>query len=386
MDMLVRERLLSRIQNGFRRGPIVAILGPRQCGKTTLARLYMEGHPQLTYYDLSKENDRQALKQPYAVLEPLKGLIVLDEVQKEPKVFDALRVLVDRTDNPAQFLILGSSSPSLIKGTPESLAGRIAFIEMGGFSIREVNNEWEKLWVRGGFPRSFLSFSEEASFEWREDFVRTFVERDIFALGLKLNPSVMNRFISILANYHGKIFNAAQIADMMDLSAVTIKRYLDILAGSFLMHIVQPWHENLEKRQVKSPKVYFRDTGLLHFFYSFTEYRALLSHPAVGFSFEGFVMDHIIRLVGARYVYFWKIHSGAKLDAFIQKKGKRIGIEIKFNAAPKSSKSMRVAHDLLKLDCLFVVYPGDKLYLLESKIQALPITELSTKLDELELA
>jgi predicted AAA+ superfamily ATPase len=314
-------------------------------------------------------------------LEPLRGLVVLDEVQRKPALFELLRVLADRRGTPARFLILGSASPDLVRGVSESLAGRVRFVDMGGFSLAEVGaRNGERLWLRGGFPRAFLAPSEERSRAWRGDFIRSFLERDIPQLGISVPAAALRRFWVMVAHYHGQVWNAAEFARSLGSSEPTARRYLDLLAGAFVVRLLSPWHENVSKRQVKAPKVYVRDTGLLHALLGLGSRRDLLGHPKVGASWEGFVIEQILSEADPREAYFWATHSGAELDLLLFRKGARLGFEVKFTDAPRVTKSMQVAKSDLRLRRLYVVYPGPRSFRLGEGIEALSLHDLSRAL------
>jgi uncharacterized protein len=374
--MIQRSIYLNQLEIAIGRSPVTALLGPRQCGKTTLARQLAE-HQKATFFDLESIPDRRRLQNPELVLGSLLGLVVLDEIQQMPELFPVLRILVDRPENRACFLILGSASPEIIKSASESLAGRLEFIELQGFNLSETGaNAWESLWVRGGFPRSFLSATEEDSQAWREGFIRTFLERDIPQLGINIPAVAMRRFWTMLAHYHGQTWNAAEIGRSMGLSDKTVRSYLDILTGTFMIRQLQPWFENLGKRQVKSPKIYFRDTGLLHSLLDIPDKHSLLGHPKVGASWEGFALEQALQLLRPNTAYFWGTHAGAELDLVFQFHGSRFGIEIKYNEAPVLTPSMRIAASELALDHLWIVYPGNESYPITTNITTLPLKNL----------
>ncbi len=376
-SMINRPFYINRLIRAFQRAPIAALLGPRQCGKTTLARLLMNDNT-ATYFDLESVPDQRRLENPELVLGALEGLIILDEIQLNPKLFSVLRVLVDRPDNKAQYLILGSASPDIIRNASETLAGRVEFIELSGFDLLEVGiDKWEDLWLRGGFPRSFLAASVQDSVAWREGFIRTFLERDIPQLGINIPAVAMRRFWTMLAHYHGQTWNASQLSRSMGLSDKTVRSYLDILTGTFMVRQLQPWIANLGKRQVKSPKVYFRDSGLLHGLLEITDNHNLLGHPKVGASWEGFVIDQVLQLVRPNQAYFWATYSGSEIDLLYTIEGKNYGIEVKFNEAPKITASMHTALAELKLEHLWVIYPGQESYPAHERISVLPINEIN---------
>ena len=313
------------------------------------------------------------------MLGSLNGLVILDEIQEMPELFQVLRVLVDRPENHARFLILGSASPEIIKSASETLAGRLEFIELQGFDLSETGvDTWETLWLRGGFPRSFLSNSDEDSLAWREGFIRTFLERDIPQLGINIPAVTMRRFWTMLAHYHGQTWNAAEIGRSMGLSDKTVRSYLDILTGTFMIRQLQPWFENLGKRQVKSPKIYFRDTGLFHSLLDIPDRHILLGHPKVGASWEGFAIEQALQILHPNAAYFWGTHAGAEIDLVFQHKGKRYGMEVKFSEAPSLTPSMRIAVSELNLERLWIVYPGNEVYPVTEKITALPLAKLET--------
>jgi predicted AAA+ superfamily ATPase len=382
--MILRSHYLDQLQVAVGRSPVTALLGPRQCGKTTLAREFAEGQP-ATFFDLESIPDRRRLQNPELMLGSLVGLVVLDEIQEMPELFQVLRVQVDRPENRSRFLILGSASPEIIRTASETLSGRVEFIELGGFDLSETGADtWEPLWLRGGFPRSFLAASEDDSLAWREGFIRTFLERDIPQLGINIPAVAMRRFWTMLAHYHGQTWNAAEIGRSMGLSDKTIRSYLDILTGTFMIRQVQPWFENVGKRQVKSPKIYFRDTGLLHSLLDIPDKHSLLGHPKVGASWEGFAMEQVLQILAPNAAYFWGTHSGAELDLIFQLRGKRYGMEIKFNEAPTLTRSMRIAASDLALDHLWIVYPGNEIYPVEQNITTLPLKKLGTLRDQIK--
>jgi len=365
------------MKQALQRSPVVALLGPRQCGKTTLAH-------QLTgtdshFFDLESTLDRQALSlAAERTLAPLRGMVVLDEVQTMPQLLPVLRVLADRRDTPAQFLLLGSASPDLIRGAAESLAGRVAFVQLGGFDVTETGADSAgQLWERGGFPRSFLAPNEAGSYAWRQDFIETFLSRDAARFGITLPPEGLRRFWTMLAHLHGGSLNAAELGRALDLDQKTASRYVDILCGAFLVRRLSPWFENTGKRLVKAPKIYLRDTGLLHALLGLRTPTEVRSHPRLGASWEGFALEHAINCFNAeRDAYFWGTHGGAELDLLINRGGAKIGFEFKFTESPSTTKSMRVAMTDLKLKRLFVVYPGTRRFELDDNIVALPLTGL----------
>ncbi len=374
--MIPRPAVINRIERALAIHPIAALLGPRQCGKTTVARMIAEQRP-TTYFDLENPVDIRRLSAPLTVLQDLSGLIIIDEVQRRPDLFELLRVLADRPQNSAQFLLLGSASPQLVRGVSESLAGRIGFIDVSGFTIAEVDPaERDRLLVRGGFPRSFLAMDDSASMAWRQSFLRTFLERDIPQLGITIPAETLRRFWTMVAHYHGQTWNAAQFARSLGTSEVTARRYLDILAGAYMVRILPPWFENLGKRQVKAPKIYIRDSGILHALLQLGTLADLQSHPKLGASWEGFAVEQIIGLLDTRDAYYWATHGGAELDLLVRVAGKNYGFECKYADAPGTSRSMHIALNDLALEHLWVVYPGRQEYALDSRISVIPIDSL----------
>jgi predicted AAA+ superfamily ATPase len=310
-------------------------------------------------------------------LEPLSGLVVIDEVQRQPALFELLRVLVDRPHNQARFLLLGSASPRLVKDVSESLAGRIGFVDLSGFDLREVGPEnRDLLWIRGGFPRSFLAPDDSAATIWREDFIRTFLERDIPQFGITIPAETLRRFWTMIAHYHGQVWNAAEFARSLGTSENTARRYLDILAGAYMVRILPPWFENISKRQVKAPKIYIRDSGILHTLLQLPTLPDVQGHPKLGTSWEGFALEQVLALLETRDTYFWATHSGAELDLLVMIGGKRHGFEFKYSDAPGRTRSMSVAIQDLNLEHLWVLYPGNQDYSLEEKISVTPVSSL----------
>ena len=376
--MLARPYFLAQLEAALRRSPVTALLGPRQCGKTTLARQLAQER-EVTFFDLESLPDQRRLQNPELVLGALRGLVVLDEIQAMPALFSVLRVLVDRPENQTRFLILGSASPVLIKSVSESLAGRVEFVELGGFDLLETGAEyWQTLWRRGGFPRSFLADAEDDSLAWREGFIRTFLERDIPQLGIHIPPAALRRFWTMLAHYHGQTWNAAELSRSMSLSDKTVRSYLDILTGAFMVRQLQPWYENLGKRQIKSPKIYLRDTGLLHSLLDIPDQAGLWGHPKSGASWEGFALEQILRTLRPAQAYYWATHGGAELDLLVSVQGKRYGFEIKLNESPAITASMRTAIEVLSLEQLWIVYPGTHAHPVDEKIALLPLTKIES--------
>lgn len=382
MSLVERKRLRARIEERLATSPVVSVLGPRQAGKTTLAREVAKGRT-ATIFDLEDPRALARLEHPLSALEPLEGLVVIDEVQRMPELFPLLRVLADREPSPAKFLILGSAAPSLVRGVSESLAGRVAFVDMAGFDLTEVGAEaFERLWLRGGFPRSFLAESDTSSLDWRNDFIRTFLERDVPQLGITIPATTLRRFWTMIAHYHGQVWNAAELARSLGSSEGTARRYIDLLSSVFLVRQLPPWFENVGKRQVKSPKIYIRDTGLLHALLGLEDKAALESHPKLGASWEGFALEQVLAVTGERNVYFWATHAGAELDLLLFSKGQRIGVELKYGDAPKVTRSMRIAIGDLGLERLFVVHPGPDSHSLDERIEAVSIRDLERRLQQ----
>ena len=365
----------ARIDEAFSVHPAVALTGPRQCGKTTLARAVAAAEPEeSTFFDLESAVDRRRLQAPEQALAGLSGLVVIDEVQREPALFETLRVLVDRPGNPARFLVLGSASPALVRGVSESLAGRVGLVELTGFDMSEVGPEsWRTLWLRGGFPRAYLAPHDRGSAVWRRSFVQTFLERDIPQLGITVPAETLRRFWTMLAHYHGQVWNAAEFARALGSSEGTARRYLDILTGAFMVRALPPWFANIRKRQVRSPRIYVRDTGLLHALLTLETHDQVAGHPKVGASFEGFAVEQVAGVFEAGGAYFWATHGGAELDLLVMQGGRRYGFECKLSDAPGTTRSMRVALADLELEHLWVVYPGHQAYPLDDRISVLPV-------------
>ena len=374
--MISRAPLEKQVKTAIARNPVTVLLGPRQCGKTTLARGIAESEKAAAYFDLEDAATLASLAEPKTALDPFTGLIIIDEVQRRPDLFPVLRVLADRVRLPARFLILGSASPDLLRQTSESLAGRVEFVEMSGFNLAETGSQSvSKLWLRGGFPRSFLAANESNSIAWREQFIRTFLERDLPQLGLKLPALALRRFWHLIAHFHGQIWNSSVIGRALNLSDVTARRYLDLLAGAYLLTLLPPWFENLGKRQVKAPKAFVRDSGLLHCLLDVRDRMDLLRHPKQSASWEGFALEQVLRQVSTRERYFWATHAGAELDLLLLSRSRRWGVEFKLADAPAMTKSMHVAMSDLKLDQLWVIYPGDRRYGLHRDVEALPLAD-----------
>lgn len=373
MPIVKRSYYLKEIVKALTVHPVVALLGPRQCGKTTLSNQYASDKKNkisdLHHFDLEDPDDLAKLDAPKLTLEDLLGLIVIDEIQRQPELFPLLRVLVDQ-HKKREFLILGSASRELIKQSSETLAGRIRYIEITPFSYSEVDN-LNKLWLRGGFPNSYFAKNEQNSSDWRAAYITTFLEQDIPNLGIQIPPRTLRRFWMMLAHYHGGIFNASEIGSSLGVSHTTARHYLDILTGTFMIRELMPWSENINKRQIKSPKIYFRDSGIFHSLLGISDKKSLHNHPKLGASWEGFAIEEIIRAhhAEANECYFWGIHNQCELDLLIIKNGKRLGFEFKHSDAPRLSSPMQLAQETLKLDKLTVIYPGKSEYRLAPKIE-----------------
>jgi len=374
--MIPRPEPIRQIETSFQIHPVTALLGPRQCGKTTLAQFIAEQEP-YTIFDLENPIDIQRLSAPMQALKDLSDLVIIDEVQRKPELFELLRVLVDRPGQNARFLLLGSASPHLVKGVSESLAGRIGFVDLAGFQLWEIGVQHrDRLWIRGGLPKAFLADSESDSTQWRESFIRTFLERDIPQLGITIAAETLRRFWTMVAHYHGQVWNAAEFARALGTAENTARRYLDILTGAYMVRVLPPWFENLKKRQVKAPKIYIRDSGMFHSLLRVSTLAELRGHPKIGASWEGFALEHMIHVFRTRDAYFWATHSGAELDLMVTIAGKRHGFEFKYTDAPGRKRAMHIAIEDLGLEHLWVIYPGDQKYTLDSKITAIPLEEI----------
>jgi predicted AAA+ superfamily ATPase len=373
--MLPRPALKAALLAALGRAPVVALLGPRQCGKTTMARQLVPVSS-ANYFDLEDPISLARLEEPLTALSELKGTVVIDEVQRRPELFPLLRVLADRAETPARFLILGSASPALLRQSSESLAGRLEIVEMGGFELAEVGlAAAETLWLRGGFPRAFLAANEGDSLIWRRDFIRTLLESDLPQLGVRVPSVTLQRFWAMLAHFHGQLWNGAELGRSLGVSQTSCRRYLELLEGVFMVRLLQPWHANVLKRQVKAPKIYIRDTGLLHQLLQIGNRDVLLCHPRLGASWEGFVIEQLLAAWQPDGAWFWSTHGGAELDLLLSRGGRRIGVEIKRADAPRLSASMRQALNDLELDELLVVTPGVRGYQLNDQVRVVPLTE-----------
>jgi len=381
--VIKRPAYLESLKTAVRRSPVTALLGPRQTGKTTLARMFAEEKTS-TFFDLESIPDQRRLQNPELVLGNLEGLVILDEIQLMPELFGTLRVLVDLPGQKARFIILGSASPEIIRNASETLAGRIEFVDLSGFDLAEVGEtNWEPLWIRGGFPRSYLADNEADSLTWREGFIRTFLERDIPQLGIQIPSTAMRRFWTMLAHYHAQTWNASELSRAMGVSDKTVRGYLDILTGAFMVRQLQPWYENISKRQVRAPKVYLRDSGLLHSLLDVQDWHTLFGHPKVGASWEGYVIEQVLQILRPSEAYFWAVHNSAELDLLIFHKGKRYGMEVKFSEAPEITRSMQTTLHDLDLSHLWVIYPGLDAYQVEKKISVLPLQKIPELVQQL---
>jgi predicted AAA+ superfamily ATPase len=372
--MIARERLEKQVGRALQRSRAVVLLGPRQSGKTTLAKAVAHGTAS-EYLDLESPEDAARLTVPLGYLRELRGLVILDEIQTMPALFPVLRGLLDRRPAPAKFLLLGSASPDLVRGCSETLAGRVEFVSVHGFGVNEVDvGQIQRLWLRGGFPRSYLARNESDSLAWRKNFISTFVERDVLKLGFELSPEKVRRFLMMLVHYHGQLWNGSEVAASLGVSQPTARKYLDILTGAYLVRQLGPWHENTGKRQVKAPKIYIRDTGLLHCLAGIPDKKAMWGWPKMGASWEGFCVEMIVGAYQQWDYFSWGTHGGAELDLLAIKGEKRIGIEIKATEAPAITKSMKIALEDLRLDRLLIVYLGDKSFSLGEKVEAVPMS------------
>jgi len=380
--MIDRELHARQITGLLRRFPVVAILGARQVGKTTLAASIaptLSNH--ISRFDLENPSDLARLADPMLALQEPKGLVVLDEVQRRPELFPVLRVLADRKPVRTRFLVLGSAAPDLLRQSSESLAGRNAYYELPGLAVREVSFEHaDRLWVRGGFPKSFLSRSDRESMEWRQSFIRTFLERDLPALGVNVAADTMRRFWSMIAHHHAQLWNASEIGRSFGVADTTVRNYLDKLTDALVVRQLKPWHENLGKRQVKSPKIFVRDSGLLHALLNLPTKRDIEGHPKLGASWEGFIIDQLVQQLGVspEETYHWRTHQGAELDLLVVRGGLRLGFEVKRTVAPTLTPSMRSAMHDLKLKSLTVVHAGDQTFPLAKQVQAVAFRDVLT--------
>jgi predicted AAA+ superfamily ATPase len=375
--MVRRNSLLSALNNALTRSRVVLLVGPRQSGKTTLARELLD-EDSINYFDLEDPDSLARLDEPMTALRPLNGLVVIDEIQRRPDLFPILRVLADRKGTPARYLILGSASGNLMRQTSQSLAGRMERIVISGFSLAELGSESEQqLWLRGGLPLSFLAESDSDSLAWRKNFIQTLLERDFPQWGVRVAATALQRFLSMVAHYHGQVWNSAEPARALGVSESTTRRYLDLLTDAFMMRQLQPLHANLKKRQVKSPKIYVRDSGLLHQLLGIESMKSLYSHPKIGASWEGFIIENVLMRELYDEVFFWATHQGAEIDLILRRGDTLYGVECKRADAPRLTRSIRIALDDLKLKHVFVIYPGTKRFPLGRQVEAVPLQALS---------
>ena len=375
--MLARDTDLRIVRTALRRSRVVALLGPRQCGKTTLARRFVAADS-ANYFDLEDPASLARLTEPETALRPLRGLVVIDEIQRQPELFPLLRVLADRRPLPARFLILGSAAPELLRQSAETLAGRIETVHLEGLRLADLGGGTQaRHWLRGGFPLALTARSEADSFAWRRQFLQTFLERDLPQLGVGVSAPALRRFWSMLAHYHGQIWNAADPARALGVNESTVRRHLDLLTSVFMVRQLPPWFENLGKRQVKAPKVYVRDSGLLHALLGLGTQRDLEHHPKLGASWEGYAVEEVLKALRPDDAYYWATHNGAEIDLVLFQGGKRLGVECKRADAPTLTPSMRIALADLKLDELLVVYPGERRYRLAPRVEVVPLAELT---------
>jgi hypothetical protein len=375
--MIERAELIATLKKALSRSRVVVLTGPRQCGKTTLARRLLS-ETSVNYFDLEDPTDLDRLAEPMTALRPLKGLIVIDEVQRWPDIFPILRVLADRRDNTARFLILGSASGDLLRQTSESLAGRMERVTIGGFSLKELGAEAEQtLWLRGGLPLSYLARNEADSKAWRKSFIQTLLERDFPQWGVRVPAVALLRFWTMLAHYHGQTWNASVPARAMGVSESTARRHLDLLTDALVVRQVHPYHANISKRQVKAPKLYLRDTGLLHQLLGIGALKDLMSHPKVGASWEGFAIEQVLMVEPHEEVFFWSTHQGAEIDLILRRGGKLLGVECKRTDSPRMTPSIRIALEDVGLARVAVLYPGTKRFPVSERVEAVPVRALA---------
>lgn len=376
--MIARDAILKNIKIALERSPVVVLSGPRQCGKTTLARALLS-EDSVNYFDLEDPAALMRLEEPMTALQSLEGLVVIDEVQRRPDLFPVLRVLADRRPQPSRFLILGSASGDLLRQSSESLAGRMERITIGGFSLAELGaGAMQDLWLRGGFPLSYLAPSEVDSLAWRYEFIQALLERDLPQWGVRVPAVALRRFWTMLAHYHGQTWNAAEPARALGVHEGTTRHYLDLLSDALMIRQLQPWHANLRKRQVKSPKVYVRDSGLLHHLLGIDSAKALMNHPKVGASWEGFVVEQVLMVEAYDEAFFWATYQGAEIDLLLRRGDRLFGVECKRTDAPRMTPSIRIALDDLGLERIALVYPGIRRYPLADKVNAVPVEELTS--------
>lgn len=380
MEFIPRERLLQRLSDLLEKRRVTTMLGPRQCGKTTLARKFLKPNHE-NYFDLENPVDEMRLKSDPMLLGSLRGIVVIDEVQRNPKLFNLIRYLVDREENAARFLLLGSASPELRQSSSQTLAGRTGFLDLSGFDCSEIGwQNWRQLWLRGGFPESYLQLNDTDSCSWRKDFVRTFLERDIPQLGLRIHSAKLRSFWTVVAAHQGQTWNSSKIAQMIGVSQPTAKDYLGVLEQTFMLRTLQPYAKNVRKRVVKAPKVYFRDSGILHSLLNIHSLADLENHSGAGLSWEGFAIDQVVRTleVSEDDIYYWATQGGAEIDLLVEHSTKGLlGFEFKKSSAPSTTKSMRIVLEDIQPEHIYVIYPGDKKYKLDEKITAIPLSGIS---------
>ena len=379
-----RSGALRQIAWRWQVHPAVAVRGPRQCGKTTLAAQVASAEPDAVFFDLEREADRVRLQAAEEALGPLGGLVVIDEVQRMPRLFNALRVLIDRPGAATRYLLPGSVSPRIVPGVSQSLIGRLGIMDTAGFGLGEAAERpggWRRLWERGGMPNSYLAPTTRRSFSWRREYIENFMEADVSVVDPDVTAAALRRCWTLLADYHGGIWNAAAFARELGIGREQARRYLDLLSGAFVVRVLPPWFRNVKKRQVRSPKVYVRDTGMLHAMLGLSTAEEIADSPKVGASFEGFVIEQILGRAGEWQAYFWGTHGGAELDLVLTRNGKRYGFEVKYTESPKTTKSMRIASEALGLERLFVVYPGADRYDLDARVEALPVKDIASVLE-----
>ena len=375
--MIQRQAWLNNIRTALVRSRIVTLIGPRQCGKTTLAREFLS-EDSVNYFDLEDPVSLSRLDEPMTALGSLKGLVVIDEVQRRPDLFPVLRVLVDRKSYEGRFLILGSASGELLRQSSETLAGRMETLTLSGFDLGELGYEYmAQHWLRGGFPLSYLAATDVDSMVWRKSFIQALLERDLPQWGVRSSSTALWRFWTMLAHYHGQTWNAAEPARAMGVSESTTRRYLDLLSDAFMVRQLQPWHANLRKRQVKSPKIYIRDSGLLHQLLGLGSERELMTHPKLGASWEGYVIEAVLNSVRPDEAFFWATHQGAEIDLVLRTNGKLLGVECKRSDAPGMTPSIRIALEDLKLDAVAVIYPGRRRFTIAPGVEAVPLSDVA---------
>jgi predicted AAA+ superfamily ATPase len=371
--MIHRSFILNSLKKALARSRVVVLTGPRQCGKTTLARQVVT-EDSVNYFDLEDPASFARLDEPMTALSPLRGLVVIDEVQRRPDLFPVLRVLADRKGDLARFLVLGSASGDLLRQTSESLAGRMERMTIGGFSLAELGGRAEQqLWLRVGFPLSYLAPTDADSAIWRKNFVLTLLERDFPQWGVRVPAVALQRFWTMLAHYHGQLWNASEPARALGVSESTTRRHLDLLSDAFMVRQLRPYYANIRKRQVKTPKIYIRDSGLLHQLLGIGTPKALLTHPKLGASWEGFVIEQVLSTTDHDEAFFWATHQGAEIDLILVRGGEMLGVECKRTDTPTMTPSIRHALEDLGLAHVVVIYPGTKRYPIAGRVEAVPL-------------